>query len=151
MEKALKFLKSQKLLTIASHDEKDIWIANVYFVADKQGTIYFISPKNTKHSLMILKNPNIAFSIAWFDQNNHQNRKSIQGLGACHQAKSPTEIATGIKLLYKNFSDLRDILTVKWIMTNAWGTKVWVLKPSYMKYWDDEIYGNDESEEFTIK
>ena len=151
MEKPLKFIKNQKLMVIASRDEKDVWVANVYFGVDEKATIYFISPKNTKHSQMILKNPKVAFSIAWFDPNNHKNRKAIQGLGVCRPAKNPTEIATGVKLLYKKFPDLRDILTVKWIMTNVWGSKIWVLKPTYMKYWDDEIYGDDETEEFTLK
>lgn len=146
----LKFIKSQKLMTIASQSKKDVWIANVYIATDEKANIYFISPKKTKHSQMILKNPNIAFSIAWFDNKNHKNRKSIQGLGACRPAKNSIEIATGIKLLYKKFPDLRSILTLKWIMTNAFDSKIWVLKPTYMKYWDDEIYGDDESEEFTL-
>jgi len=148
MLKPLKFLKSQKLMTLATHSNKEVWIANVYFGVDEKSAIYFISPKDTKHSKMIQKNSKVAFSISWFDQKNHRNRKAIQGLGVCSTAKNPKEIATGIKLLYKKFPDLRDILTVKWILTNAWGTKIWVLKPTYMKYWDDEVYGEDEFKEF---
>lgn len=150
MKKPLQFIKSQQLMAIASRDEKDVWIANVYFGVDAKATLYFVSAKDATHSKMILKNPNVAFSVAWFDPSNHKNRKGIQGRGVCRPAKNPTEIATGIKLLYEKFPDLRDILTVKWIMTNAWGSKIWVLKPSSMKYWDDEVYGDDESEEFTI-
>ncbi len=135
-------------MTIATQGKKDVWVANVYFGVDEKSTIYFISPKDTKHSKMILKNSNVAFSIAWFDPKNHKNRKSIQGLGVCKPTTNPKEIATGIKLLYKKFPDLRDILTVKWILTNAWGSKIWTLKPTYMKYWDDKIYGEDEFEEF---
>lgn len=138
-------------MTIASCNEKNVWIANIYFGADKTGKIYFVSPKDAKHSQMILKNPEIAFSVAWFDSKNSKNRKGIQGLGTCRPTKNPTEITTGIKLLYKKFPDLRDVLTVKWIMTNIWGSKIWVIKPTYMKYWDDEIYGDDESEEFNFK
>lgn len=151
MEKPLKFIKNQKLMVIASRDEKDIWVANVYFSADEKGNIYFVSSKDAKHSQMILKNPNVAFSIAWFDSTNNKNRKGVQGAGVCRIAKNLSEMTTGIKLLYKNFPDLRDILTVDWILNNAWRSKVWVLKPSYMKYWDDEIYGDDESEEFILK
>lgn len=139
------------MMTIASHDKDDVWVANVYVSVDDEANIYFISPKDAKHSQMILKNPNVAFSFAWFDPKNHKNRKGVQGLGVCHSVKNPAETATGIKLLYKAFPDLRDILTVKWITTNVWGTKVWKLKPTYMKYWDDEIYGDNESEEFTLK
>ena len=99
---------------------------------------------------MILKNPKIAFSIAWFDPKNNKNRKGVQGLGICKQANI-TETIVGIKLLYKKFPDLHDILTLEWIKTNAWNTKVWTIKPNYIKYFDDEIYGDDESEEFKFK
>ena len=151
MKKVLTFLKSQQLLTIASHNKSDLWVANVYYAIDEKGKIYFISPVDTRHSAMILKNSKIAFSIAWYDRKNHKKRKSIQGLGVCQPAKNLIDIAKGIKVMYQNFPDLRDILTVKWIMNNAWGTKVWGLKPTYMKYWDDELYGDQESKEFKIK
>lgn len=150
MDKPLKFIKHQKLMVIASCNKDDIWIANVYFGVDERATLYFISSKDTKHSQMILKNPKIAFSIAWFDPGNHKNRKAIQGIGVCRPAKNPTEIARGTKLLYDKFPDLRDMLTFKWIMENAWDSKIWVLKPNYMKYRDDELYGDDESKEFNL-
>ena len=63
-------------MIIASCDEKDVWVANVYFGVDEKATIYFVSSKDTKHSQMILKNPKVAFSIAWFDTSNHKNRES---------------------------------------------------------------------------
>lgn len=155
MQAALKvareFIKSQKLMVVASCDADDVWVANVYFGVDEGMDLYFVSPLDTRHSKMILKNPKVAFSMAWFDPRNNKNRKGIQGLGTCRPAKTLTEIATGIKLLYKKFPDLHDILTIKWITENTWGTKIWALKPSYMKYWDDEIYGDDESKTFTIK
>jgi len=150
MKNLLAFLRSQKLVSIASHNTKDVWIANVYFGADEKGTIYFISSKDSKHSQMILKNPKVAFSASWFDLKNNKNRKGIQGLGICKQADIAESIK-GIKLLYKGFPDLHDILTLEWIKTNAWNTKVWVIKPSYMKYFDDKVYGDDESEEFNFK
>lgn len=151
MEKPLAFIKNQKLMVIASSDEKDVWVANVYFGVDEKPIIYFVSPKNTKHSKMILKNQNIAFSIAWFDTKNHKNRKAVQGLGVCRPAKNEEEIKAGVKLHNQNFPEFKDKITVEWIHNNEWGSKVWVLKPSYMKYWDDEIYGENESKEFLFK
>ena len=151
IEKPLHFIKSQRLMVIASHDEKDLWVANVYFGIDEKGAIYFISPEDTKHSKMILKNPKIAFSIAWFDSTNHKNRKAVQGLGICCPAENEEEIAIGVKLHNQNFPEFKERITINWIRTNEWGSKVWVLKPTYMKYWDDEIYGDDESEEFTLE
>ncbi len=138
-------------MVIASSGDKNVWVANVYFGIDKKGIIYFISPDKNRHSKMILKNPNIAFSIAWFDQKNHKNRKAVQGLGVCRPAKNEEEIVTGVKLHNQNFPEFRKKITVNWIHTNEWDSKVWVIKPTYMKYWDDEIYGKDESEVFKFR
>lgn len=150
MKNLIAFLQKQKLLTLALGGADDIWAANVYFATDDEGTMYFISTQNNKHSKMIITQPRIAFATAWFDPQNHKNRKGVQGVGECRVAHGAKETATGIALLYKAFPDLRDILTVKWIMENAWGTRVWVVKPSLMKYWDDELYGDDEAREFTF-
>lgn len=149
-KKALSFMKDQKLLSIASCDGGDVWCANVYMSISDEPMIYFVSSKDTRHGKLILKNPQVSFSTAWYDHKNLKNRKGIQGLGICREANLK-ETAIGIKLMYKNFPDLRDILTLKWITDNAWNTRVWVIRPSYIKYFDDEIYGDDESEEFNIK
>ena len=150
MEHYLEFTQSQHVLTLACHSDAEIWTANVYFATDDVGTMFFVSPKDTKHSALIFKNSAIAFSSAWFDAADHKNRKSIQGLGMCRLASTEKEIETGIALLYKKFPDMHDTLTLKWILTNAWGTRVWVIKPTFIKYWDDELYGDEESAEFTF-
>jgi len=150
MEKLLQFLKSQKLLVIAAHDEKDVWMTNVYFGSDDKGALYFISPDDNRHSKMMLKNPQVAFSVAWFDSSDHKNRKGVQGLGICRPAEDEAEIIMGVKLHNENFPEFKETITVDWVHTNEWHSKVWMLKPSYIKYWDDEIYGDDESEEFNF-
>lgn len=147
MENLLKFIKSQRLLSIATINSDGPWIANVYYVCDDQYKFYFLSSKDTKHSKSILNNPEVAVSITWFDQKNHRNRKSIQGTGVCRLANL-SEIKTGVGLLYQNFPDLRDILTLKWVSENIWNSRIWVVDLKYVKYWDDEIYGDSESEEF---
>lgn len=150
MEKVIDFIKSQRLMVIASQAKKEVWVANVYFGIDEKANIYFISPKDNKHSRMILKNSKIAFSIAWFDPKNHKNRKAIQGLGICRPAKNEKEIVIGVKLHNQNFPEFKERITVWWIHNNKWGSKVWVLKPNYIKYWDDELYKGNESKEFNL-
>lgn len=56
MHPFLPFLQSQHLLTIAMCAGTEQWIANLYFGTDENGTMYFISPTDTAHSKMILKN-----------------------------------------------------------------------------------------------
>jgi uncharacterized protein YhbP (UPF0306 family) len=151
MDNVLKFIKSQKLMALASSSSKDLWVTNLYIGVDENINIYFISPKGAKHSKMILDNPNVAFSTAWFDPKNHANRKAIQGKGTCKIAENEEEIKMGVKLHNQNFPEFKSKVTVEWIHSNKWESKVWVLKPSYIKYWDDEIYGDRETEEFNLK
>ena len=150
MENLKNFLDGQEIISIATQKDAEIWSASAYYVTDDKLNMYFISQKGSKHSQMLLKNSNLAFSVAWCDPKSHKNRKGVQGTGTCRIAKTPAELSTALKLMLKTFPDLKSILTVKWIMENAWGSKIWVIKPKYMKYWDDEIYGDDESEEFNI-
>lgn len=150
MEKLLDFLKSQKLMVIASRNDADLWVTNVYYGIDLNFKIYFISPEEAKHSRQILKNPNIAFSVAWFNPSNHGDRKAVQGLGVCHFTKNEEEIARGVQLHNKNFPEFSEKITVDWIHANEWKSHVWVVEPTYMKFWNDELYGSDETREFSF-
>ena len=148
MSNLLKFLKSQKLLVIASRDAKDIWATNVYIATNDASTMYFVSPESAKHSQMIVKNPEIAFATAWFNEKDHSDRKGIQGVGSCHVTTDVREIMEGVKLLNDSFSDLKKTITFEWVLNNIWKSRMWVIRPKLIKYWDDKIYGDDSCEEF---
>ena len=150
MKDLLNFLKSQKLLVVACRDGEDIWVANLYYGIDDSFKIYFVSPETAKHSQYILKNPQVAFSIAWFDTNNHRNRKAVQGLGTCRLAQNEEEITSGVKLHNQNFPEFSQRITIDWIHNNDFRSRIWIVEPSYMKHWNDELYGEKETEEFTF-
>ncbi len=89
--------------------------------------------------------------LSMHDGKNHQNRKAIQGLGICRPAKSLPEIRTGVKFYNQNFPDFKDQISPAWLKKNEWNTRMWILKPTYIKYWDDEVYGEQQNEEFELK
>lgn len=150
MEKLLDFLKSQKLIVIASHNGEDLWVANVYYGIDPNFKIYFVSPETATHSQQIVKNPKIAFSVAWFNPNNHADRKAVQGLGVCRLAKDEEEITKGVQLHNENFPEFKEKITIEWIHTNEWKSRIWIIEPTYIKFWNDELYG-DETKAFSFK
>ncbi|MCR4280657.1 MAG: hypothetical protein NUV82_04540, partial [Candidatus Komeilibacteria bacterium] len=123
--------------------------ANVYYGADERGWLYFVSSDDTKHSQMIIDKPEIAFSIVWYNTQNHKDRKAVQGKGICRPAANDEEIATGVKLHNQNIPEYRDKITVDFIHNNEYGSRVWVIEPTYIKYWDDEATG-EESQEFNF-
>ena len=150
MKKELgEFLKKQKLMTIASC-EGGIWIASVYYGVDDDLRIYFISPMDAKHSKQILQSSEIAFAVAWYDTKNPGNRKAVQGLGTCTMAESEKDIRKGMQLHNRNFPQFADRLTPEYLLANDQGTRVWIVAPKYVKFWNDELYGDEETEEFYL-
>lgn len=150
MKPYLQFLQSKRIMALACQEGEELWMANVYIGTDEEGLIYFISSKEVRHSQMILKNPKVAFSVNWFDPENHLNRKGIQGQGVCRMAENQEEMKIGAKLHNQNFPEFKERINLKAVQDPKNPLKVWVLKLTYLKYFDDELYGEKMSEEFHI-
>ncbi|PIR03427.1 MAG: hypothetical protein COV60_00425 [Candidatus Magasanikbacteria bacterium CG11_big_fil_rev_8_21_14_0_20_43_7] len=150
MNALLSFLESQRLVTIALASEQP-WICSVYYGVDKNFRLYFISNKKTKHSQYILSNPAIAFSVSWYNAGDYKDRKAVQGIGNCRVVKNDEEIITGVHLHNLHFPEFADRITVDWIQDPEHQSAVWIIEPTYIKFWNDELFGSDEIKEFTFE
>lgn len=57
-------LNTNLYLTISTCDLEGMpWISNIYYVYDMNYNMYWYSPKDSRHSKLILKNSNVAVSI----------------------------------------------------------------------------------------
>lgn len=148
-EQLHKFLKSQKIIVIASNDG-DTWVANVYYGVDKKFRLYFLSEEGTKHSQQIMKNPKIAFSIVWFNKDDPSDRKAVQGQGICKIAETDEEIKIGAELYNSLFPQYASKIDVDWVKNNKEGSHIYIIEPTYMKYWDDELYGEEKTKGFNF-
>lgn len=152
MNKLLKdFLDSQKLLIISTSDsDRNPWIANVYFSCnDDLGLLFFSSPKS-KHSEHIKNNSNVAFSTVWFDENNLGNRKGIQGRGECRLIEDLDEIEKHLENHYKSYPSWKDSINIESIKQNKIESRPYLITPSYIKFWNDEEFGDDKTKEYTF-
>ena len=59
----LGYLGEAKVLQLAIEHNGQPWIANVYFVHDKMGNLYWLSTPERRHSVGIASNPKTAVSI----------------------------------------------------------------------------------------
>lgn len=134
-------------MVIASQ-EKNVWIFDVYYAVADDFKIYFVSRLKAKHSRQILKNPQVAFSVVWYDPKNLLARKAVQGKGICRQVKNDSEILKGVKLHNQYFPEFKSRLTVSYISSQDTPSKLWSIQPQYIKFWNDELYKEKESEEF---
>ena len=140
-EQLYRFLKEQKLLTLATTDERgNPWTANLFYDVDESFTFYFVSSVEADHSKHLVQNSMVAFNVVWFDPSDHMNRKGVQGSGICRVAENE-EIERGIKGHNERFPEFADRITVDWVTSNDNPAKVWVIESKRMKFWNDELFG----------
>jgi uncharacterized protein YhbP (UPF0306 family) len=144
----LQFLRGQKLLTLATSGESGLWIANAYYSVDRECNLYFVSSTEAMHSHHISRNPSVVFSVAWFDPKDHANRKAIQGRGTCSAIGSEAELTRGIRLHNQRFPEFRDRITRRSLRSEENSSAMWLIKPTYVKFWDDARYGAKNHREF---
>lgn len=145
----LAFLRSQRVVAIASHD-KEPWIANVYYCVDDDYTLYFVSDETRLHSKQILKRPTIAFSVVWYNPKRYTDRKGVQGAGVCRPAKTVEENRRGLELHNATYPVFAKAITAKWINAGKNHSRVWVIKPKHIKFWNDAQFGQDGSHKITF-
>lgn len=147
----IEFIKNQKLLVLSTVDEKgNPWVCNVYYSADNDLNLFFVSPTDTKHSQHIAENPQVAFSIPWYDEKNLANRKAIQGTGICKRITSANEIIRLLKNHYKYYPLWKSVITYKAMREKLIESRPYIIRPNYMKFWNDELYGDEGVEEFSF-
>lgn len=146
-DKLLEFLKSQKLLVIATHD-KTPWVCSVYYSINNNFEIFYVSPPHTNHSKHIEKNPEVAFSISWYNENDLTDRKAVQGKGKCELLTDENKIKELLENHHKYYSLWKEIITYENMKNNTIQSKPYLIKPTYMKFWNDELYGPEGTKEF---
>jgi len=68
----------------------------------------------------------------------------------CKIAEKEEDIRRGVYLHNENFPEFKQILTPEYLLSSENDTKVWILEPRYIKFWNDELYGEEEWEEFQL-
>lgn len=143
------FLKQQKLLALSTVDEhNNPWICNVYYSVDSELNLFFVSSPESNHGQHLNKNSQVAFSIAWFDQENLGNRKAVQGTGICERVKQKSEVLRLLENHYKYYPSWKSTINFKAMAEDKIASRPYVIKPTYMKFWNDELFGNEGLREF---
>lgn len=142
------FLQSQKVLIIASSNDEDVWISNVYYGIDENFNFYFSSGKNSYHSKQILNNSKVSFSVVWYDESDFKNRKAVQGKGTCTLATELDTITNGVKIHNENFPEFKERVTIENISNVDFPSKIWKIEIKYIKFWNDELFGENGTKEF---
>lgn len=147
----LSFLEKQKLLTISTLDEEGKpWLCNLYFGVDKDLNLFWVSSRKTKHSIHIEKNGSVAFTVSWFNESDIEDIISIQGTGVAKRVTNIKEIIGGVNAFCTKFPAWREWFD-KEMLKNLVDDKLYMIKPTYMKFRSDKKLGKDVFEEFFLQ
>jgi len=154
-----KILDENLYMTISvSNSNGNPWIANLFYVYDKNYTFYWYSPKNSRHSHIIRTNPDVALAI--FDSTaTGDDVDAVYIQANAYEVSSKSELLKGLTLYGKKLLGTHFIRSYKAIemfikryqdfkggsplrMYKAVPKKVWKLAPSkayHEKFVDSRI------------
>ena len=97
--KISKYLHKAKILHLAtSTRDGQPWVSNVWFVADDDFNIYWISSTTRRHSHEITENQKVAASICSVREPSESDMGGLQLEGIASEVTNPLEIAKALKL-----------------------------------------------------
>jgi len=142
----LNFLTNQKLITLSTIDKGNKpWISNVYFGNDKDLNFYIITDPVSNHGEHFSYNKNIAFTTVWFNPNDKKDRKSIQAKGIISRLDKK-DYPIFNKYFFKN--EGKDYIDK--VLKNEKPFRFYIIKSTYLKFWNDELYGIDGTKELFL-
>ena len=147
----LKFLKEQRVFALGTSDKDGVsWISNAFYSINGKGQIFFISDPKAKHSINIEQQKNVSFNMCWVDPKDMWHRKAIQGSGTCEQLSNPLTIGKCIVNHFKFFPTWKEWMSKKDMVEKLLETRPYLITPIYVKFWNDELYGEDGTREFKL-
>lgn len=87
-EEIYNYLQTQQLMALATFGEEYPWPAIVYFIADEDLNLYFISHPDDQHSKNIEHNNHVAVAIFNSNQPNFDDKIGVQYFGTVKTVKN---------------------------------------------------------------
>ena len=138
------YLKSQRLMSVATYGDIP-WIANVYYVHDKDLSLYFLSKHWREHCKAIDENEKVAVAIADSSQPIYKPQKGLQING---MAKS-VNIISSLQWMFKMWNKLiagakGEKLSDPKKFLDAGLSKVYKITPKRIKFFNTELWPKDQ-------
>ena len=139
-----KYLKAHRLLTLATVSDKP-WICTVYYVLDEQLNFYFLSDRDSRHVREILKNNQVAISVADSDQGFLDPKVGIQLEGIASEITGIAKLKWFFKMWNTLFPGKENKFNLENLSKGKKGldSKIIKVKPVYIKYMNKDLFGEE--------
>lgn len=138
----LERIKSQKIMSLATRDEK-VDICTVFYVVDKDFNLYFISEPDSQHCRNIIKNKDVACNIVDSSQKVTDKKIGVQAQGEATEVTGSDKIITLLKMWNSANPGIASILNYENIKKRVINSKVYKISPNRIKFFNEEIYSEE--------
>lgn len=142
-----KYLKTHRLMQIATCSNEP-WICTVFYVLGDDKNLYFVSAPDTEHCKAIAVNNIVACAITDTEQTVTHKKKGVQLRGVATMLTYGATIKRALELWNKMNPGVENIINLKNIKKAAFESRVYKIKPTYIKFFNEELYGEEESKIF---
>lgn len=137
IELAKIFLEESSVMQVATLDSMLPWICSVWYAADEDFNLYFISKDWREHSRHIEINSNVACAITkGFTEGPGQKVQGVQIRGKAHRAKL-RELPHAYKTYSSKWPQLLKVGTLEAFKGKTAGTEMFVVVPEKVILFDE--------------
>lgn len=132
------FVGSHYQLVIGTYDNEP-WCATLYYAADDDLNIYFLTSPSTIHASHIANNPRVSVSIADSPQEPNSKKKGLQMFGLCELLTDDSDIETAIKFWTKKLNVENPNYSLEGIKNDMISGRMYKIKPKKIKFFNEDL------------
>lgn len=145
-----KFVKENSVLTLAVAEKNKPWVCTLYYGTDNDLNLYIVTDPQSVHGKIIEKNNQISFNIFDSHQKITKPTKGLQGRGTISHVKGVLNTSKALLIWHKANPGIEKDITVEDILLKLSENKVYIVKPTYLKYFNKVLYSPNRYGEITL-
>lgn len=143
----LDFLKTNKMMQVATFGKDHPWIANVYYVFDNDLNLYFLSGEKTLHCRQIAENEKVACAISDSHQGLHDKQIGLQMWGTAKKISDLEKLRFALGKWKEVLNEKDDELSAENILNNVIKNRVYKISPKKIKIFSKQLFNVPTGEE----
>ena len=131
-------------MTLAVSENDQPWIRTLYYGIDDEMSMYIVTDPNNVHGKIMTRNLKVAFNI--FDSHTKitESKLGIQGKGTIAIVEGLVGNTKAIMLWHKANPGIEAKITIQDLLKKVTDTKIFKITPTYLKFFNKQLYGKDE-------
>jgi len=145
-EQVFNFLKTQKLMVVATSDDFP-WIATVYYAFDDNLDLYFLSDPETLHCKQLARNSCVAVAIVDSRQSINEPKRGLQISGVAEEVSDMKKIKYSLAMWKNNLGISDSEISYENMIKKIFKGRMYRIIPKRIKLFDQELFDVEDGEE----